>query len=45
MEKVLSPQVQSLALSDEEEVSIRGAGTVEGMLQWSGSARQDGAWL
>lgn len=29
MEKVLSPQVQSLVLSDEEEVSIRGAETVE----------------
>lgn len=45
MEKVLSPQVQSLVLSDEEEVSIRGAQTVEEVLQWSRSVRQDVAWL
>lgn len=45
MEKVLSPQVQSLVLSDEEEVSIRGAQTVEAVLQWSRSVRQDVAWL
>lgn len=44
MAKVLSPQVQSLVLSDEEDVSIRGAETVEGVLQWNGSVRQDIVW-